>query len=148
MCDCCLTTTITTCKIFFVIYIITFLTLVTAIVSYNYWRRKGTRGPTSSAAGQSKVAITACAALWLMTRILYFAVSFFSFQNRVRSAQFTVCTLEILQNLPVLLMYICFVVFHRFLLRIWTVMIGKDTPQRRRCIDVYFWVFTSIYTIS
>ena len=46
------------------------------------------------------------------------------------------------------MMYVCFMVFQRFLLRIWSVMISKNTPRRRFWIDVYFWVFTAIYFSS
>ena len=45
-------------------------------------------------------------------------------------------------------MYISFMVFHRFLLRIWCIMIDKDTPKRYFWVSVYFWVFSTIYFVS
>jgi len=146
LCDCCQETTIVTCRVFFVIYIVVFITLVIALICYNFQRVKIPRRPGHSTVGQSKVAITICVSLWLVARILYFSMVFFDPMN-MEFGRFA-CILEVVQNLPVFLMYVCFMVFHRFMLRVWCIMIYKDTPRRYFWVSVYFWVFTAIYFIS
>ena len=59
-----------------------------------------------------------------------------------------VCGLDILQNLPVLLMYVCIIVFHRFLLNTYAVIIKKKL-QRRLCqVSCYFWSMGALYVAS
>ena len=60
----------------------------------------------------------------------------------------TICVLTVLQNLPVLLMYICLIVFHRFLLRIYKVMTERDQPKKLFYVEVYFWSMLAMLIIS
>lgn len=45
-------------------------------------------------------------------------------------------------------MYICLIVFHRFLLRIYKVMIERDQPKKLFYIEVYFWSMLAMLIIS
>ena len=60
----------------------------------------------------------------------------------------TVCVLTVLQNLPVLLMYVCLIVFHRFLLRIYKVMTERDQPKKLFYVEVYYWSMLAMLIIS
>ena len=97
-----------------------------------------------NAASASRRAIVLCVTLWLLARISYFLIADLSLPLK----KDTICALTVLQNLPVLLMYVCFMVFHRFLLRIYKIMVKRDTPGRLRCIDIYFWTMMTILLSS
>ena len=75
-----------------------------------------------------------------MFRIVFFSISYIDFIYESPS-WLAICTLEILQNIPVILMYYCYSVFHAFLLRIYIILKRKDTAKNRRYINIYliFW---------
>ena len=92
----------------------------------------------------SKGIIVMSMSVWLFARILYFSVSLFP----IKPSETIICLLEVGQNLPVFCMYICMLVFQRFLLNMYTVMLKRERSARLRRVNVYFWVMASIYLCS
>ena len=64
--------------------------------------------------------------LWIFSRIMYFSTAYF----QRHGTQAFICELEILQNIPVFLMYFCFIVVQRVILKSYVVMEKKEIPKR------------------
>ena len=85
--------------------------------------------------------------LWLVARIIYFSVVFFG-SVALPDPQTFICFAEIVQNLPIVLMYLCVSIFHRFLLRMYIVMIKRDTKQLRFWINFYCYFMATMELVS
>ena len=59
-----------------------------------------------------------------------------------------ICFLDIMQNLPVYLMYYCFMIVHRTLLNFYVTTLKKDIKERLRKVNVYFYTMAIIITVS
>ena len=66
--------------------------------------------------------------LWITSRIIYFTTAYFT----VKPTKAFICELEILQNIPVFLMYFCFIVVQRVILKSYVVMEKKEIAKRQR----------------
>lgn len=53
-----------------------------------------------------------------------------------------------MQNLPVYLMYYCFMIVHRTLLNFYVTTLKKDIKERLRKVNVYFYTMAIIITVS
>ena len=156
VCDCCIQSTILVCEIYLYIYIAVCLVFIALVLTYRYFSSKMqqakslkinvSQSPDSSLRKktQSKSIIVVSVIIWNFSRILYFSIVYL---NSYPTEPF-ICSLELLQNLPVLMMYICFIVFHRFLLNLYMVMHQMDIKKRLRQVSVYFWTMALVYTVS
>jgi len=82
--------------------------------------------------------------LLICSRIVYFATAFLHKKN----TREYICELEMLQNLPIFLMYFCFLVVHRVILNAHVVMMNQEVAKRKRRVSIYFWVMFSLYLVS
>ena len=80
LCDCCQDTTIKPCKIYLWIYIGVFLLLILSMAAYQKYKIRlnalSSKNRVSKKKFQSKLAIVVCVNLWIITRIMYFSVSY------------------------------------------------------------------------
>ena len=76
LCDCCTNESVMVCKVYFVVYIIVFVALVTISCLYKYYRKKlnvNMQSPTEI----SKRYIVFSVGIWMFSRFFYFGISFF-----------------------------------------------------------------------
>ena len=53
-----------------------------------------------------------------------------------------------LQNLPIYLMYTCFIVVHRTLLNSYVLIQKKNMKERRKYVDYFYWSMFILYSAS
>ena len=122
------------------------MALTVSGISYAYYKNKLTltKKTWNKASERSKRVLFWCILVWIGFRIAYFYIGYWN----VKPYASTICALEFLQNIPVALMYVCFVVFQMFLMRIYIILVKKDTTRNRLYIYIYLWSWIVILFFS
>jgi len=152
VCDCCLSQTVQVCQIYLAIYIGILLAFLASIICYKRVhkelklekeaKQRPERQDPPQKKSQQRGVISVYVLMWISFRIAFLSTSFFEFEPSVG----LICSLELLQDLPVLLMFFCILLFHRFLLNIYAVILKVDLKKRQRQASRYFWIMSAVYT--